>query len=74
MDFERVEWYAGYCGQEKPVAVWVAGFRLEVVEVIWQKRIRSRTGRPTREVFLCRLENGRQVRIEKSLEAGEEGE
>lgn len=66
MDFDRVEWYAGYCGREKPRAVWCGGHRLEVAEIIWQKRIRIVRSGLTREVYLCRLENGRQVRIEKS--------
>ncbi|MCX8160675.1 MAG: hypothetical protein N3G18_07070 [Candidatus Saccharicenans sp.] len=68
MDFDRVEWYAGYRGEEKPAAVWVGGSRIEVTEILWQKRIReSRSGR-AREVFLCRLAGGQQVRIEKALE------
>lgn len=69
MDLDRVEWYAGYCGREKPRAVWVAGKRIEVEEIICQKRIReARSGR-TREVFLCRLAGGSQVRIVKLAES-----
>lgn len=69
MDIDRVEWYAGYRGQEKPRAVWVDGQRIEVEEIIWQKRIRSAKSGQTREVFLCRLAGGGQVRIVKSVES-----
>lgn len=68
MDFERVEWYAGYRGEEKPRAVVVAGKRIEVSEIIWQKRIRNRQSGRTTEVFLCRLTDGQLVRIKRTPE------
>ncbi len=69
MDIDRVEWYAGYRGQEKPRAVWVSGQRIEVEEIIWQKRIIEAKSGLTREVFLCRLAGGNQVRIIKCNES-----
>lgn len=69
MDIDRVEWYAGYRGREKPRAVWVAGQRIEVEGIIWQKRIREAGSGRTREVFLCRLAGGQQVRIVKCNES-----
>ncbi|RFT16179.1 MAG: hypothetical protein OP8BY_1783 [Candidatus Saccharicenans subterraneus] len=72
MDIDRVEWYAGYRGQEKPRAVWVAGKKIEVEEIIWQKRIREAKSGRTREVFLCRLAGGNQVRIVKYNESESE--
>ncbi|MGQ9800066.1 MAG: hypothetical protein ACUVRL_00140 [Candidatus Saccharicenans sp.] len=66
MDWEKVEWYAGFRGEEKPQAVISAGQRIEVVEIIWQKRIRDRMSGLIREVFRCRLADGRQITIEKS--------
>lgn len=68
MDIDRVEWYAGYRGEEKPGAVWSGGKRIEVTEIIWQKRIRKAGSGRTREVFLCRLAGGQVVRIERALE------
>ncbi|HAR36245.1 MAG TPA: hypothetical protein DCR87_04950 [Acidobacteria bacterium] len=65
MEWEKVEWYAGYRGEEKPRAVVAAGQRIEVAEIIWQKRIKDRKSRRIREVFRCRLADGRQVTIEK---------
>ncbi|MCR4409722.1 MAG: hypothetical protein QHH43_06695 [Candidatus Saccharicenans sp.] len=69
MDIDRVEWYAGYRGREKPRAVWVAGQRIEVEEIIWQKRIREAKSGRIREVFLCRLPGGQQARIIKYNES-----
>lgn len=68
MDFDRVEWYAGYRGEEKPGAVWSGGNRIEVKEIVWQKRIRNARSGRTKEVFLCRLSGGQVVRIEKNFE------
>ncbi|MBC7349466.1 MAG: hypothetical protein H5U05_05780 [Candidatus Aminicenantes bacterium] len=65
MDWEKVEWYAGYRGEEKPRAVVSAGQRIEVVEIIWQKRMRESKSGLIREVFRCRLADGRKVTIEK---------
>ncbi|MGB9907294.1 MAG: hypothetical protein ACPLRR_07925 [Candidatus Saccharicenans sp.] len=67
MELERVEWYAGYRGQEKPRAVVSAGKRIEVVEIIWQKRLKDRDSEQVREVFRCRLADGREVKIEKQI-------
>lgn len=68
MIFDRVEWYAGYRGEEKPRAVVVGGERIEVVEIISQKRIREKKSGRTREVFECQLATGQRVRIERVAE------
>jgi hypothetical protein len=67
MKFDRVEWHSGYRAEEKPVAVYVADKRIEITSIIWQKRIRERSTGKIKEVFECKLADGRQVRIEKLL-------
>ncbi|HRD02495.1 MAG TPA: hypothetical protein PLP57_07645 [Candidatus Saccharicenans sp.] len=67
MKFEKVEFYAGGTGQEKPLAVYAGGERHLVNKVISKKRIMdSLTGR-IKEVFRCRLDSGEIVKIEKEL-------
>ncbi|MGB4704359.1 MAG: hypothetical protein WBI18_04695 [Candidatus Saccharicenans sp.] len=66
-EVKRVEWHAGYRGEEKPRAVIVGQERLEVVRIISQKRIRDKTGSRTIEVFNCLLTSGEKVKIEKVL-------
>jgi len=66
--FERVEFYAGGNGQEKPLAVYRAGERHLIEKVISKKRIMdSRTGR-IKEVFECQLAGGEKIEIERELE------
>lgn len=65
MDWEKVEWYAGYRGEEKPRAVVEGGQRIEVVEILWQKRIKDRKSGEESQVFRCRLADGRLVTIVK---------
>ncbi|MDI6846179.1 MAG: hypothetical protein QME28_08595 [Candidatus Saccharicenans sp.] len=67
-EIKRVEWHAGYRGEEKPRAVIVGLKRLEVVRIISQKRIRDKTVGRTIEVFNCLLTSGEKVKIEKVLE------
>ncbi len=66
--FDRVEFYAGGYGQEKPLAVYRAGERHLIEKVISKKRIMdSRTGR-IKEVFECQLAGGEKIEIERELE------
>lgn len=65
----RVESYAGYKGEETPRAVVLDGTRFEVVSVISRERALDRDSSRTREVWRCRLEDGRTVTVER-LESG----
>ena len=62
----RVEFYAGSRGGETPRAVIIDNARLEVVEVLLRKRVLDRAGGPVRDVWRCRLGDGREVLIERS--------
>jgi len=67
-EFERVEFYAGGSGQERPLAVYRAGERHLIEKVISKKRIMdSRTGR-LKEVFECELAGGEKIEIEREFE------
>jgi hypothetical protein len=67
MKVDRVEWHSGYQAEEKPVAVYVDGKRLEITSILWQKRIQEKPAGKIKDVFKCKLADGRQVRIEKLL-------
>ncbi|MDW3229444.1 MAG: hypothetical protein PHQ48_06310 [Acidobacteriota bacterium] len=66
--FDRVEWHSGYQAEEKPIAVYIDGNRLEITSILWQKRIQEKTTGKIKEVFKCELADGRQVRIVKTLD------
>jgi len=66
--YDRVEYYAGYKGEERPVAVYVGELRLEVVRLISVKRIQEKGGSRFIEIFECLLANGETVKIERELE------
>jgi len=61
----EVECYAGYKGEETPRAVILDGKRVGVGNVVSRKRVLERGGGRTREVWHCRLEDGRAVTIER---------
>lgn len=61
-----VEFYAGYRGGETPRAVIIDNVRLEVVEVLLRKRVLDRAGGPVRDIWRCRLGDGREAVIERS--------
>lgn len=65
----RVESYAGYKGEETPRAVILDGTRFEVVSVLSRKRSLDSGGACMREIWRCRLEDGRVVIVER-LESG----
>ncbi|MBE3131002.1 MAG: hypothetical protein IMZ54_09860 [Acidobacteria bacterium] len=65
----KVESYAGYKGEETPRAVILDGTRFEVVSVISRERALDRDSGRMRDVWRCRLENGRTVTVER-LESG----
>jgi hypothetical protein len=59
-----VEFHAGYKGEETPRAVLFEGRRIEVASVILRKRIVDSRSGLRREVWRCRLDDGREVTIE----------
>jgi hypothetical protein len=71
MKLERVEFYAGGSGQEKPLAVYAEGKRYLVEKVISRKRIMDSQSGRIKEVFKCQLTGGEMVKIEKELPAGQ---
>ena len=60
-----VERYAGYKGDEAPRAVVIDGIRLEVVEILLRKRVLDQASKRIREVWRCRLADGREVVVER---------
>jgi len=61
----KVESYSGYQGEETPRALVLDGKRFEVASVLSRKRaLDSETGL-RREVWKCRLNDGREVLVEK---------
>lgn len=67
MKFDRIEYYAGFRGEERPVAVYEGDKRIEVVKVISAKRVRDKLTGQTEEIFECLLANGQRIRIEKEM-------
>ena len=65
----RVESYAGYKGEETPRAVILDGTRFVVARVLSRKRVLDSGGGRVREVWRCRLDDGRAVIVER-LESG----
>jgi hypothetical protein len=65
----KVEWYAGYKGDEAPHAVLTAGVRCEVRSVLSRHRVFDQVSGLRRDVWRCRLDDGRIVIIEL-LEGG----
>ena len=65
----RVEFYAGYRGQETPRTVVIDGARLAIESVLSRKRTLDRTSGLRRDVWRCRLADGRKVTVEL-LEGG----
>jgi len=63
----EVEYYAGGRGQEYPLAVVKEGRRLLVSEVKERKRLRDLKTGVLRETFVCRLENGEVVTVERDV-------
>ena len=66
-DFQevQVECYAGYKGEETPRALVLDGKRLEVAGVLSRKRALDPADGKVREIWLCRLEDGRAVVVER---------
>jgi len=61
----RVESYAGYKGQETPRAVILEAKRLEVVSILSRKRALDPASGRMRDIWRCRLEDGRDVVVER---------
>jgi len=60
-----VECYAGYTGDETPRAVIIDQVRLEVVEILLRKRTLDQASSAIRDVWRCRLADGREVVVER---------
>jgi hypothetical protein len=56
-----VECYAGHRGQETPRAVVLDGKRFEVRSILSRKRVFDPADGSRREVWRCRLDDGRAV-------------
>lgn len=59
-----VEFYAGHRGDETPRAVVAAGRRIGISRVLARERVLDRATGASRDVWRCRLEDGRTVTIE----------
>jgi hypothetical protein len=59
-----VESYAGYKGEETPRAVVLDGKRFEVVSILSRKRVLDSASGLRRDVWRCRLDDGRAVTVE----------
>ena len=64
-DFE-IECYSGYKENETPRSVVIGGQRIEVAEILERKRVREAGTGATSEVFVCRLEDGERMCLERS--------
>jgi hypothetical protein len=64
-DEPKVESYAGYKGEETARAVVLDGKRYVVASVLSRKRVLDSGGGRVREVWRCRLEDGRTVTVER---------
>ncbi len=61
----KVDCYAGYKGEETPRAVVLDGTRFEVASVLSRKKVVDRDSGRMREVWRCRLHDGRTVIVER---------
>ena len=64
-DEAKVESYAGYKGEETPRAVVLDGKRFVIASVLSRKRVLDSDSGRVREVWRCRLEDGRTVTVER---------
>jgi hypothetical protein len=60
-----VECYAGYKGEETPRAVVLDKTRFEVASVLSRERALDRDSGQMRDVWRCRLDDGRTVIVER---------
>jgi hypothetical protein len=64
MSEASVEFYAGHRGGERPRAVVIAGRRSRVQAVLGRERVEDAATRARREIWRCRLDDGRTVTVE----------
>jgi hypothetical protein len=66
-DFEksRVEFYSGYRGDETPRTVVLGRERFEIVDILSRARTIDPACGKVRDIWRCRLENGRIVTVER---------
>ncbi|MGE5741807.1 MAG: hypothetical protein ACM32H_07175, partial [Candidatus Aminicenantes bacterium RBG_16_66_30] len=60
-----VECYAGYKGDETPRALIIGKVRLEIVEILSRRRVLDQTSGLRRDVWRCRLADGRKAVVER---------
>ncbi len=65
----KIESYSGYQGEETPRTLVLDGKRFEVASVLSRKRVLDSETGLRREVWKCRLNDGREVLVEK-LDSG----
>jgi len=65
----KVESYAGYKGEETPRAVVLDGKRFVIASILSRNRVLDSDSGRVREVWRCRLEDGRTMIVER-LESG----
>lgn len=68
MKVDRIEYYAGYQGEEKPLAVYVGEERIEVTKIILQERVLDSLSGRLKEIFHCLLANGEKIKVERELD------
>ncbi len=62
----RVECHSGYKSEETPRVIVLEGRRLPIVEILSQNRSIDRASGLVRDIWRCRLEDGRRVTVELS--------
>jgi hypothetical protein len=60
----RVEFHSGYKGEETPRAIILEGRRLAVRSILSRKRALDRANGLIRDIWRCRLDDGRTVTVE----------
>jgi len=61
----KVEFYAGYKGDETPRAIVLEGRRIKVLSVRARSRVLDAATGSVRETWRCRLDDGRTVIVER---------
>ncbi len=62
----KIEFYAGARADESPTWVTMDGRRCRVEKIVSRERVQTFSG--LREVFVCRLDTGQVVRLERAGE------
>ena len=60
----KVETYSGYKGEETPRAILIEGKRFGIASILSRQRVLDPTGGGMRDIWRCRLDDGRAVTVE----------